>query len=142
MELPQILLVQTTWDQVAGQSAAFATLFYQRLFTRNPQVRMLFSANFIQQKQKLVDAITLAVRGLHEPATILPYVQALGLRHVSYGVKPMHYNMVGEALLWALAQTLQEQFSAELQEAWAEAYALLAHAMQEGAKNPILAVVS
>jgi hemoglobin-like flavoprotein len=39
---------------------------------------------------------------------ILDEVVKLAQRHVSYGVKPDHYRVVGEALLWTLEKGLDE----------------------------------
>jgi hemoglobin-like flavoprotein len=58
----------------------------------------------------------------------------LGERHVQYGVQPHHYDIVGAALLWTLAQGLGKHFTSEVEEAWTAAYTLLANTMQEAAE--------
>ncbi|MCA9969198.1 MAG: hypothetical protein KC425_03230 [Anaerolineales bacterium] len=74
--------------------------------------------------------LSFAVAGLHKPDRIVPAVRQLGSRHVGYGVQPHHYQTVGAALLWTLAQGLGSQFTPEVEAAWTAAYTLLADTMQ------------
>ena len=63
--------------------------------------------------------------------TILEDVKQLAKRHVKYGVQEEHYEIVGSALLWTLAQALANLFTDEVKQAWANCYSLLASAMLE-----------
>ena len=56
-----------------------------------------------------------------------------GTGSIGYGVKDEHYEIVGGALLWTLGQGLGDAFTPEVEEAWAEAYGLLATVMKEAA---------
>ena len=78
--------------------------------------------------------ISVAVNGLSRIETLVPAIEALGRRHVGYGVRDRHYLTVGEALLWTLEQGLGKDFTPETKQAWIEAYGLLATTMQNGAK--------
>ena len=71
---------------------------------------------------------------------LLPVVQSLGTRHVSYGVRDKDYDTVGQALLWTLRKGLGEAFTPDVELAWANVYATLASAMQSGAETPAGAV--
>jgi len=55
----------------------------------------LFPDDLTAQGRKLMDMLGLVVGGLPRLDTIRPAVQALGQRHVPYGVQPEHYNTVG-----------------------------------------------
>jgi hemoglobin-like flavoprotein len=83
-----------------------------------------------------MDMLGLMVYGLPRVDTILPVVQALGRRHVSYGVRPEHYQTVGTALLWTLEQALGAAWTPEVREAWATAYTVLAELMTTAAGQP------
>ena len=98
--------VQQSFAQLRPQADAIAARFYQRLFTLDPSARPLFPDDLTAQGRKLMDMLGLVVHGLPRVDTILPAVQALGRRHVSYGVHPEHYRTVGAALLWTLEQAL------------------------------------
>ena len=122
----QVALVQATFEQVAPISEQAAGLFYGRLFDLNPSLRALFTHNMDDQGRKLMQMLAIAVKGLSKPDTIIPAVQALGQRHVGYGVKDEDYQTVGAALLWTLEQGLGDAFTPEVKDAWAAAYTLLA----------------
>jgi hemoglobin-like flavoprotein len=126
-------LVQQTFAKVVPIAPMAATLFYDRLFTLDPSLRRLFKDDLEEQKQKLMQMLAVAVRGLDDPGTLTPAVRALGARHLGYGVEAGHYATVGEALLWTLGQGLGEAFTGEVREAWATVYGLLAGLMQQGA---------
>lgn len=138
----QIAIVQSTFEQLVPHTAELSSQFYGRLFEVTPYIRILFPANLTHQKEKLISTLALAIRGLNQPEEIKGMVQALGLRHVSYGVKPHHYDLVGEALLWTLKQQLGHQFTAEVAEAWTTAYTLLANPMQQGAQTVLFRIHS
>ena len=112
-----------------------ATHFYQRLFNIAPHLRPMFPVNLGLQKQKLVDTLQYAVDGLSHPETIVNQVRMLGLRHISYGVQPSHYDIVGEALLWAIQQQLGTTYNDEIEQAWVEAYTTLAQLMKDGSNR-------
>ena len=63
---------------------------------------------------------------------LLPVVQSLGTRHVSYGVRDKDYDTVGQALLWTLRKGLGDAFTPDVEAAWSNVYATLASAMQSG----------
>ncbi len=129
----QIALVQSTWSKVLPIQDQAARLFYDKLFEMDPSLRPLFKGDMAEQGRKLMAMINTAVNGLNRLSEIVPAVQALGRRHVGYGVKEAHYKTVGAALLWTLEQGLGSSFTPEVRQAWAGAYGLLAGVMKEAA---------
>lgn len=129
----QIALVQSTWSKVVPIQDQAARLFYDKLFEMDPSLRPLFKGDMVEQGRKLMAMINTAVNGLTRLNEIVPAVQALGRRHVGYGVKEAHYETVGAALLWTLEQGLGPSFTPEVRQAWATAYGLLAGVMKEAA---------
>ena len=129
-------LVQDSWTRVEQIADMVATLFYVRLFALDPTLRPLFrSTDFGEQKRKLMQTLTVAVRGLDRLDQLTPALEILGQRHVVYGVRDEHYDTVGEALLGALAQGLGAAFTAETRDAWAGTYDLVASVMKRGARE-------
>ena len=142
MEQEQIILVQESFAKVEPISDLAATLFYKKLFECDPSLETLFEGDMAEQSQKLMQMLAVAVNGLSKPESIIPAVQALGRRHVHYGVVESHYATVGEALLWALGEGLEDDFTPEVEAAWAAAYNLLSSIMLEAAaavKQPVSA---
>jgi class 3 adenylate cyclase/hemoglobin-like flavoprotein len=131
--LSQVDLVQSSFEKVKPIADKAAELFYNRLFELDPSLRPLFKGDIKEQERKLMATLALAVEGLRQPDKIIGPVQKLGRRHVGYGVKAEYYNIVGEALLWTLAQGLGEEFTTPVRKAWEEAYTFLSEIMKEAA---------
>jgi len=92
-----IALVQRTFADVLPLADTAAALFYERLFTLDPALRVLFHSDMQEQGRKLMTVLQLAVAGLSRLEALLPMVQQLSVRHRSYGVKDAHYATVGAA---------------------------------------------
>jgi len=129
----QKTLVQGSFARIAGIADDVAELFYDRLFELDPSLRQMFHGDMAQQRKKLMQVLTAAVKGLDRLDQLVPVVQDLGRRHADYGVLDRHYDTVGEALLWALSVSLGWQFTREVESAWAAVYGLLATAMKNAA---------
>ena len=84
-----------------------------------------------EQGRKLMRMLDVAVRSLDRVESISPVLKSLGASHVSYGVRPEHYDVVGAALLWTLRQALGEAFTPEVEEAWTATYGLVAGVMRD-----------
>jgi hemoglobin-like flavoprotein len=133
MTTTQKLLVQTTFAKVVPIADAAAALFYNRLFELDPTLKSLFKGDMAEQGRKLMQMIGVAVNGLDRLDQIVPAVQQLGVRHVTYGVKDEHYETVATALLWTLEQGLGPDFTPEVKDAWTAAYTALATTMKHAA---------
>jgi hemoglobin-like flavoprotein len=128
-------LVQESFAKVLPIKQLAATMFYEQLFTLDPSLRPMFRGDMMRQRAMLMAVLTTAVNGLDKLHEIVPMVEALGRRHVAYGVRDPHYATVGAALLWTLEQGLGEAFTPEVRDAWAACYGLLAGVMQAAARQ-------
>ena len=131
----QKTLVQASFVSIATIADDAAVLFYQRLFELDPSLRPMFRGDMAEQRKKLMQMITAAVKGLDRLDQLVPVVQDLGRRHVAYGVEERHYATVGEALIWTLEAGLGRAFTPELRDAWVAVYTLLATTMQNAARE-------
>jgi hemoglobin-like flavoprotein len=132
----QKILVQTTFAKVAPSADAVAAMFYGRLFELDPGLRALFTGDMVEQGRKLMTMLTLAVKGLDRLDELVPAAQALGARHVGYGVQDAHYDTVAAALIWTLERGLGPDFTPEVKAAWTTVYGLLATTMKAAAAAP------
>lgn len=131
----QKTIVQTTFGQVTDADA-LAARFYTRLFEIDPTTRPMFRGDMAEQRMKLMQTIAVVVGSLDKLDAIIPAVESLGKRHVSYGVTVEHWNSVGSALLWTLEDTFGDAFTDEVRDAWAAAYGLIARTAIAAAYAP------
>lgn len=127
----QKILVQASFKKVVPIAEQAASLFYARLFEIAPEVRSLFKGDMHQQGIKLFQVLSFAVCSLDKIDEVTTTVRDLGKRHIHYGVQLYHFALVGEALIWALEQGLQEDFTPEVKEAWTLVYTILSDTMKE-----------
>ena len=132
----QIRLVKSSFASVLPIADRTGVQFYDRLFALDPALRPLFKGDITEQSRMLMRMLATVVNGLDRLETIVPAVQALGVRHAGYGVVDAHYQTVGDALLWTLRQGLGDSFTPEVAGAWSAAYGVLAGTMQSAARQP------
>lgn len=132
MSAVEIKLVQDSWAKCVLIADKAAELFYGKLFELDPALKPLFTSDIVEQGKKLM-MINTAVNGLSRLDQIVPAVQAMGKRHVGYGVKDSHYDTAGASLLWTLDQGLGDDFTPEVEAAWTKTYALLSTTMKDAA---------
>lgn len=133
MNSQEIHLIRKTFAEVERPDHVAALVFYRRLFTAAPALRPLFKTGVEAQSRKLMESLSFTVSRLESPATLVPDLEALGARHVGYGVQDSHYEIVGEALIGMLEETLGDQFTAEARRAWVALYGFMADTMKRGA---------
>ncbi len=130
MNAEQIKLVQESFQKLAPIADAAAALFYGRLFDLDPSLEALFKGDMAEQGRKLMQMLGVVVKSLDRLEQVLPAVCALGARHAGYGVREKDYDTVGRALIWALKKGLRDDFTPEVEAAWARVYAALAGVMK------------
>lgn len=129
----QIQLVRQTWTRLLPIQREAGNVFYDRLFTLDPDIRRLFKRDIAAQGAMLMAALNGVVMSLDRMERVLPMARELAIRHVAWGVEERHYDTVGEALLWTLAQALADEFTPPVREAWGAAYGALADVMKAAA---------
>ncbi|WP_036303281.1 NO-inducible flavohemoprotein [Methylotenera sp. L2L1] len=111
---------------------AITTLFYKNMFESHPELKNLFNmgnqANGSQQ-QSLAAAVFAYAANIENSAALAPVIERIVHKHVSVGIKPAHYPIVGHHLIGAIKGVLGDAATTELLAAWEEAYGLLADAL-------------
>jgi len=105
--------------------------FYTLLFT-DYQKSSLCLPIPIWKSRATVSISVFTVNNLRKPDALSDALRGLGTRHVQYGVLPQHYPMVGSSLLKAFEVSLVA-WTPDVQQAWTEAYEVVAQLMLEGA---------
>lgn len=133
MSPEQAAALQRSFAHIRRIGPMFAATFYRELFAVSPGLHVLFGSDTIQQGKHLMDALSRIVDGIDAPESVLPFVRALALRHVGYGVEARHYIAFVTALMRTLRHELAEEFTPSVREAWAAAIKLLSETMMEAA---------
>jgi hemoglobin-like flavoprotein len=89
----------------------------------------MFKNSMTEQYTKIVDMLSLIVSRLDKLEQLTGDISQLAIRHVQYGVRPAHYKIVGDALLWTLKNGLGKDWNSETAEAWTTCYKLLSDSM-------------
>jgi len=139
LTVAQKTLVQDTFAIITPIADDAAALFYKKLFELDPSLERMFRGDMKEQRKKLMQMLTAAVKGLDRLDQLVPVVEDLGRRHARYGVADAHYDTVGAALLWTLEAGLGRGFTADVREAWATVYGLLATTMKNAAREAVAA---
>ncbi len=103
--------------------------FYRRMFLEHPELKHIFNMSHqVSGKQKLAlfSAIAAYAKNIETPEVLKSAVERIAHKHTSFNIKPEMYQIVGHHLTETLRELTGELFSAEVEEAWREAYTFLA----------------
>ncbi|MDJ0594993.1 MAG: globin family protein [Pleurocapsa sp. MO_226.B13] len=132
-----IQLLSTSFDKIRDRAVEFSASFYTRLFDYHPELKPLFkNVDLVAQEKKLIASLAIIVENLRNPEQLTLALKSLGAYHHEVGTIEEHYLYVGQALLETFAQYLGSEWNQKTQQAWLDAYNLIAETMLEGAKKP------
>ncbi|MBC9908155.1 NO-inducible flavohemoprotein [Achromobacter xylosoxidans] len=127
---PQIrALVKGTAPVLKTHGVALTKHFYARMFKHNPELKHVFNQGHQaggEQQQALAGAVAAYAEHIDDPSVLMPVVTRIVHKHVSLGIRPEHYQIVGKHLLASISEVLGEAATEELVAAWAAAYGQLA----------------
>lgn len=130
MKPEQIKLVKKTWKILMGvDPKIIGDAFYSKLFADQPSLKKMFPADMDRQYVKLVDMLSSIIMNLDHPEFGTLEIVAMAKRHTGYGVKPFHYVLVGNALLWTLKKGLGSEWNDDIDSAWTACYKSLTDTM-------------
>lgn len=122
-------IVKATAHLLKEQGETLTRHFYKRMFAHNPEVIPFFNPahqmSGMQQKA-LAEAICAYAANIDNLEVLSNAVELIAQKHSSLQIKPEHYPIVGENLLFSIREVLGEVASGEVIEAWSEAYEFLA----------------
>ena len=124
------LEVQATLDLILKNEDDFAQKFYQKVFTKAPEVQELFRKNMLDQGRMLTHMLGGIVYSLSRPEYLILGLKSLGRQHESYGVRLEHYPIVRETLLEVIDEELGKASSPKIMHAWRSALDLVVQSMQ------------
>jgi hemoglobin-like flavoprotein len=131
-----VQLLRDSFALVVERAPNLTSRFYDQLFNRFPQSKLLFGRNARNaQERMLTDALVAVVEHVEDGAWMTSTLEGLGAKHVGYGVTDEMYGWVGESLLATLAEVAGPDWTPETAETWAAAYGAIAGLMQQGARK-------
>jgi len=134
-------LLKETFNRAKEENGGLKTLglrFYERLFEKYPQVKHLFHTPPEEQHKKLMASVGATIASLTEPERMVPFLQAMGVRHLKYKTESAHYGAVAENLVAVLGEHLSKEgeWTSDMQTAWEDALKAVSDIMIEAAENP------
>ena len=124
-----IALVKQSAPLLAQVGPEITQQFYRRLFFHHPELKGVFNQSHqLSGKQPLAlfSALAAYAHYIDEPETLKTAITRINHKHVSLGIAPEHYPIVGHHLIATLKAEFGEQFSHDIEQAWQAAYQYLA----------------
>jgi nitric oxide dioxygenase len=124
-------VVQATAGVVAEHAEQITARFYPRMFAARPELLSVFNmgsqATGEQSRALAASVVAYAVHLIDPDAPPFDHVlRRIAFKHVSLGIRPEQYTIVGHHLLGAVAEVLGEAVTQEVASAWDEVYWLFA----------------
>jgi nitric oxide dioxygenase len=130
------MLTQRTKDTVKATAPVLAAHgydiikhFYRNLLGAHPELKNVFNMRHQErgeQQQALARAVYAYAANIEDPQSLEAVLKNIANKHVSLGVRPEQYPIVGDYLLAAIKQVLGEAATDDIISAWAQAYGNLA----------------
>ncbi|WP_404375831.1 NO-inducible flavohemoprotein [Vreelandella aquamarina] len=122
-------MIEATAPVVAEHLDAITQRFYPLMFTRYPEVKPLFNEAHQQsggQPRALASAVLAYVQLRNDPAKARATLAVVVSKHVSLGIQPEQYPIVGECLMAAIGEVLGDAVTPAIADAWGALYNELA----------------
>jgi len=124
-------VVEATAPVVAAHADEITAHFYPRMFAAHPELLRVFNqgnqATGEQSKALAGSVVAYAVQLIDPKAPSFDHVmRRIAYKHVSLGIRPEQYTIVGEHLLASVAEVLGDAVTPEIAAAWSEVYWLFA----------------
>ncbi len=130
----EISLIKATREKILKNKLEVRRSFYNKIFEIAPETKSLFREGFLTF-ESLPDSFEFMYQHLDNLTEVKTEIKRLGLKHKTYKVKPKHYPVVREALIWTFQQYLGNDFTVELREAWIKIFNYMSKTMILGAKR-------
>lgn len=107
---------------------------YTTLFRDGPHLRPLFPSSLVAQRDHLVSSMLRLIGDLDKPEVIVPFLEQLGQAHRRLGVRAIHFEPFGAALLEALRTRGGIAWRTEHDQAWQRTYRFVTQVMSNAAQ--------
>jgi hemoglobin-like flavoprotein len=126
----EIKLIKTSWAHFRRvKPEVVADAFYSKLFLDNPGLRKMFPTEMEGLYEKFIQMLNTIVARLGNLDSLKSEITDMGVRHKAYKVKPIHYKMIEDALIWTLKNGLSNDWTEDIEQAWRKCYNILSDTM-------------
>lgn len=124
-------LVKDSYHQILKKhDKQLASRFYRRLFEAHPDLKPLFDeTDMLIQMRMFHSVLSLMVDRIDAKDGLLTMLENLGQHHAAHQVPPEYFVPFGEVLLSTLADLLGDDWTPEVNQAWAAFYREMVEAM-------------
>lgn len=126
---PEIALLRESFHRLRLAEQAASDRFYERLFEIAPELRPMFRTDMAEQGMRFMSTLGVILDHLDRPEALERYLDDLARGHAAYGVRPEHFQPMGQALIDTMRETLGDAFPRGADTAWKTAYDELAQEM-------------
>ncbi|SEF62491.1 globin domain-containing protein [Jhaorihella thermophila] len=131
----ELALIEQAFTMARSEELfAQPTLFYEKLFERDPNLRALFREDIAGQGMRFMRTLRTIVTALRQLGGAQEVLEPLARTHGALGVHAQHFETMGEALIDTFKELLGPDFTPEMEAAWRKAYREIADAMIEAGK--------
>ncbi len=115
------LMVRDHITQFSPQIEKLSSIFYTHLFRIEPDLTAIFNGGVPMLNRKFNSLIS-TFKNLKDLEKMSVALESMAERHVPYHAEPAHFPIFKEALILALGDLLQDEFTPELKSAWEKAF--------------------
>ncbi len=127
-------IILATLPVVATNLQTIVNKFYLRVFSNHPELKNLFNQTNQKngfQQQALANSIASFVTNYDSLSKIKPMLVQIANKHVSLGISKDMYQIVGDNLMAAIGEVLQNILTPEIADAWLSMYWVIANTLIE-----------
>ena len=130
-----VSLIRSSFAAITPRSDEVGKLFYGLLFYTAPETRDLFPVAMGVQRSRFLRALIHVLQTVDRPDDVAIFLRQLGRDHRKFGVLAKHYEVVGDALLRAMAEVSGPRWTPQIEHAWRDAYDFVATIMRDAAES-------
>lgn len=124
-------ILSQSWDMAMDNcpGTEFGELFYEVLFELAPNMSALFNKPKQILSVKFMEMISTLVSFNNDPQRLKQQSIWLGMRHVKYGSRPQHTQVLGQVMISTLERAVGEEWTAEMDKAWSDLWTISCKSM-------------
>lgn len=134
----QTAIVKSTAPLLKEHGETITTIFYRNMIGAHPELNNVFNRTSQAtgaQPRALAHAVFAYAAHIDDLGALSSAVARMADKHVSLGIQPEQYPIVGQHLIAAVAEVLGDAVTPAVAEAWTNAYNMLANILIDAEKG-------